>query len=191
MGFNGARNLGFEIPDENKKFLFLENLKSNFSFMNHSGKLVPMGNYFARAAFCLVFGFVFVSCQSSPVKVFDEEIKKGMDKNQVLHIMGTPNTSGRFHGKDRWIYVMYEGDTRHRKEVHFSDGFAVYVGNEFQPPKDSQANIVDQVNLEQEVVLQAEEKQRAKDIGNQLNKFEDDIKGKNSVIYVDQFEPIK
>lgn len=131
------------------------------------------------------------ACQTSPLKTFDDEVKVGMDKNNVLAIMGTPNTSGRFHGKDRWIYVVYEDGVRFRKEVHFEDGHAVYVGNEYVPPKDQQAATIDQVNLEEEVVLQGEEKQRVSDVGNQLNKYEDDLKGKNSVIYAPEFQPIK
>lgn len=132
-----------------------------------------------------------ISCQTSPVKTFDEDVKIGMDKNQILHIMGTPNTSGRFHGKDRWIYVVYDNDVRYRKEVHFDDGHAVYVGNEYVPPAGKQASAVDHTQSAEEQVIQAEEKKQNQEVGNQLNKYEDDIHGKNNVIYLPQFQPIK
>jgi outer membrane protein assembly factor BamE len=150
-----------------------------------------MGKFNSSLFTIFALSLFFTACQTSPLRTFDSEVKVGMDKNNVLAVMGTPNTSGRFHGKDRWIYVMYEDDVRFRKEVHFEDGHAVYVGNEYVPPKEKQAATVDQVNLDEEVVLQGEEKQRVSDIGNQLNKYEDDIKGKNSVIYVPEFQPIK
>lgn len=150
-----------------------------------------MGKFTTKLAALACFSALMISCQSSPVKTFDEEVKVGMDKNHVLHIMGTPNTSGRFHGKDRWIYVMYDGDVRFRKEVHFEDGHAVYVGNEYQPSKEKSASVVDDDNMAQEKILQEEEKQRVVDVGNQLNKYEDDIRGKNNVIYVQPFQPVK
>ena len=150
-----------------------------------------MGKFTTKLAALTCLSAFILSCQSSPVKTFDEEVKVGMDKNKILHIMGTPTTSGRFHGKDRWIYVLYDDDVRFRKEVHFEDGHAVYVGNDYQPPKENSASVVDENNMVQEKILQEEEKQRVVDVGNQLNKYEDDIRGKNNVIYLQQFQPVK
>lgn len=79
-------------------------------------------------------GFLSIGCQSSPLKDFSE-LKVGMEKGEVLDILGNPNHSGRFHGKDRWTYVFYDNKIRYKKEVHFDQGHVVYLGDTWTPQK--------------------------------------------------------
>lgn len=69
-------------------------------------------------------------CQSPRYKWF-EDVKIGMDKDQVLTAAGGPNSSRRWKDKDRWTYVFWDDPQgRQIREVHFSDGIATYVGPE-------------------------------------------------------------
>lgn len=90
------------------------------------------------------------ACQSKPIRQF-EELKPGMEKNQVLETMGTPWTVTRLHGKDRWFYIFYDDGVRLEKEVHFLDGKAVYIGDTWKPAEDKTAEITDKKNEQDEV----------------------------------------
>lgn len=93
-----------------------------------------------------------VGCQTSMIKQFNQ-VQSGMDKDDVLEIMGSPSRSERFHGKDRWTYVFYDQQIRHEKEVQFFQGSAVYVGDIWQPPAEQSAYVADQKNADNEKVI--------------------------------------
>ncbi len=92
--------------------------------------------------------FVFamnVGCQTSELNSWNE-LHPGMDKGDVLEIMGSPKASLRFHGKDRWLYRFYDQSQRYDKEVHFQDGVAVYLGDERPVPLEQSAAYIDAKN---------------------------------------------
>lgn len=88
-----------------------------------------------------IFPFLFLAamtllsgCQLSQqgLKSF-EKVKPGMEKPEVLDIVGSPDRRQRWHGMDRWTYIYFEKDRREEKEIHFDEGKATYVGARVAP----------------------------------------------------------
>lgn len=129
-------------------------------------------------------------CQTSMLKQFGE-VKPGMEKDDVLNLMGSPDRSERFHGKDRWTYIFYDDRLRFEKEVQFFEGNAIYVGDISKPEADKTAVAMDQRN---EAKNQEIDAQIAKDVEEHRKaylEFESKAKGTDKVRYVPQFEPIR
>lgn len=137
--------------------------------------------------------FLLTGCQTSMLKQFDS-IAMGMEKDDVLELMGSPRDVQRFHGKDRWKYVFYEDKVRFSKEVHFLEGTVIYVGEIWQPPTEQSAAYVDQKNAEAEVYLQSQAEKQKQEY-NSTQKFESyssEIKGEdNKIRYLPEFEAIR
>lgn len=130
------------------------------------------------------------ACQTSMVKQFSE-IKPGMEKDDVLGLMGSPTRTQRFHGKDRWTYVFYDQRIRFEKEIQFFEGNAVYIGDTWQPEAEKSAAAMDKLNEEKNQKL---DEQLAKDVQQNRRSYEDyeaKSKGNDKVRYVPQFEPIQ
>lgn len=104
----------------------------------------------------------FVACQTSMIRSFDK-VQNGMDKHQVLQLLGTPKATTRLHGRDRWLYRFYDDGVRYDKEVHFDDELVVYSGGPWVPPPEKTAVQVDRKHEEAEVIFQAEDEAREKD----------------------------
>lgn len=105
-----------------------------------------------RLLFIYVFISISIGCQTSMYQQF-EQVNVGMDKDDVLQIMGSPQRTQRWRGKDRWTFVFYEDRIRFEKEVQFQEGVATYVGQTWQPPKEESAEYVDQKNKERSEYL--------------------------------------
>lgn len=139
------------------------------------------------ASFCFL---LLASCQSVPLKDF-ESLQTGMDKNQVLNRMGSPSTSTRFKGMDRWIYKIYDNDLRYIREVHFLDDKAVYVGEEHQPEESRKAEVIDEKNQAEEIVIAEREVQHKKDLEKSYQDYQKKAKLQDGVKYMPKFVPIK
>jgi outer membrane protein assembly factor BamE len=127
-------------------------------------------------------------CQSSPLKDY-QSLHPGMEKNDVLGIMGSPQRTERFHGKDRWTYVFYDNNLRFEKEIQFFEGNAVYLGDPWQP----QVSAIE-VDAKNEALNKAVEEDLIKKYeGNPAaySKYESDIRGTDKVRYVPQFQPLR
>lgn len=138
----------------------------------------------------VLIALMTTACQTSMVKQFSE-VKPGMEKDDVLHLMGSPNRTQRFHGKDRWTYIFYDDRIRFEKEIQFFEGNAVYIGETWQPEPEKSAVAVDKVHDEKNARL---DEQLASDIQQHRRAFEDyeaKTKGTDKVRYVPQFEPIR
>lgn len=133
---------------------------------------------------------VTTACQTSMLKQFNE-ITPGMEKDDVLNLMGSPTRTQRFHGKDRWTYVFYDKRIRFEKEVQFFEGNAVYVGDVWQPPADRTAIAMDtrndQKNREIDEMLAREVESHRKS----YEEYEKKAKGEDKVRYVPTFEPVR
>lgn len=130
------------------------------------------------------------ACQTSMVNQFSE-VKPGMEKDDVLDLMGSPQRTQRFHGKDRWTYIFYDDRTRFEKEVQFFEGSAVYIGDTWKPEADKSAVAMDNVN---EVKNKQIDEQIVRDVEQHRRSYEDyeaQTKGYDKVRYVPQFEPIR
>jgi Small protein A (tmRNA-binding) len=129
------------------------------------------------------------ACQTSMVKQFDK-VKLGMEKDDILEIMGTPSQAQRFHGKDRWKYVFYDKRIRFEKEVHFFEGNAVYIGDKFEPPVELSAAKIDQKN---EIANQAAIADEAKEVQaarKAYSSYEEEMRGNDRVRFVPQYVPV-
>ena len=141
------------------------------------------------AVFVVLVGMFCSACQTSMVKQW-ESIKPGMEKNDVLALMGSPNQTQRFHGKDRWFYNFYDSQIRFQKEVQFFEGNAVYIGEVWQPAADQSAAIQDSQNLEKEKQLEIKISKDVETHRTNYEAYEAQTKGEDKVRYLPTFEPI-
>lgn len=128
-----------------------------------------------------------IGCQSTPTRDFSK-LETGMEKPEVLEIMGSPNRTQRWKGKDRWTYIWYDQRTREEKEVHFEDGKATYVGNRYLPSvsADQQDQLNEVTNAEVESSLKKNREQAARN----LEDYENETKS-SETDYVPTFEPVQ
>lgn len=141
----------------------------------------------------LLFGallLVVLGCQTNMKRAF-EELKVGMDKDQVLEAIGGPRAVTRFHGKDRWFIVYYNEGFRYEKEIHFTNGLATYIGDTYEPPPEKSAAAIDKLNASQDV-LTYQELVRTRNTTEQADaNFEQKVRKEDKVRIVPQFEPIQ
>lgn len=96
----------------------------------------------------LWLAFIFVLGCQTPAHLDWAKVHAGLDKDQVLELMGNPVRTERIKGKDRWTFVFYENQIRREKEVHFLEGIAVYTGDHIEPAVAQQASQIDARRLE-------------------------------------------
>src|SRR5438552_1266165 len=75
---------------------------------------------------------VLVSCQTEPIENFSK-VKESMNKDDVLGIVGSPNRTERFDGKEKWAYRYWTGPEKNvetLKQVTFWNGKVVSVGED-------------------------------------------------------------
>lgn len=138
----------------------------------------------------VVIGLFTSACQTSMLKQF-ESIKPGMEKDDVLDLMGSPNQTQRVSGKDRWYYTFYDKRMRFQKEVQFADGAAIYIGEVSQPPAEQTAVAVDTRNETRNKQVDEEIKKEVQENRKAYDSYESQTKGTDKVRYVPQFEPIR
>ena len=143
---------------------------------------------FKFMGFVLISALLNFGCQTNQLKQF-EQLKPGMEKGEILEIMGSPQHTQRWHGMDRWNYVFYEQQKKYDKEIHFLEGTANYVGEPFVP--EISAEQADAKNEETNHYLDIElAKKQTESRNNAFEGYEMEIKGNNSIRYVPQFEPV-
>lgn len=118
-----------------------------------------------------------------------ERVKIGMEKDDVLGLMDSPQRTQRWHGMDRWTYIFYDENQRLEKEVHFSEGKANYVGD-YQPPAVSaeERDARNEASNKEVEALYATQKQEARKI---YQDYELHMKGQDTIRFVPQFEPVQ
>ncbi len=142
-----------------------------------------------------LLGFVFIlmafsGCQTNLKKAFDE-IRPGMDKDQVLNTIGGPRAVTRFHGKDRWFIMFYQDDVRYEREIHFSNGIADYVGESYVAPEEKQAAYIDKKNQESNDQIFKELVESKNQFGKGAEEYEKRVKGTDKIRYVPSFVPVQ
>ena len=143
--------------------------------------------------FLLAFAFIFLGltgCQTNMKKAFDE-VKPGMDKEQVLEAIGGPRAVTRFHGKDRWFIMFYENGIRYEREIHFLNGIADYVGENYVAPEEKQAAVVDKKNEESNEQVYKELVESRSQFGVGQEEYEKKVKGMDKVRFVPKFEDVR
>lgn len=140
--------------------------------------------------FLAVTALLTTACQTSALNDF-QKVKPGMEKQDVLELMGNPSRTERFHGKDRWTYVFYDSRIRFQKEVQFFEGNAIYVGNTWEPPVEQSAAVVDKRNDERNAAIDAELAKEAADNKNAFMNYEAKVRGEDKVHYLPEFKPLQ
>lgn len=139
-----------------------------------------------------LLSLLITACQTMPSREFTE-LKLGMDKDQVLATMGSPNRADRREGIDRWAYVFYDKGLRQDKEVQFIDGIATYIGDRFEPTpeKSWQAEEKRKGELEERIIAENEiKKTERKKSQVDYNNFEKEAHLKDKIHYMPDFKPI-
>lgn len=139
----------------------------------------------------LALSFIInLGCQTNMKHAFDG-LKLGMDKDQVLEHIGGPRAVTRFHGKDRWFVVFYHDNFRHEKEIHFTNGLATYIGDNYEPPVEKSAKAVDDLNATQDLRTY-QDLVRTRNASEQADiSFEQKVRKEDKIRVVPQFEPIR
>ena len=96
--------------------------------------------------------FVLASCATARDRHLTD-VRVGMEKAEVLDLMGGPDVTRRWHGQDRWIYHIADSAGKRVREVHFLDGKVSYAGD--QVPAESSAEEQDQRNEEKNLAEEA------------------------------------
>lgn len=143
-----------------------------------------------RLIFGSLFGLLFfcLGCQTNELKAY-EKLKVGMDKGEVLGIMGSPQWSERWHGQDRWSYRFYHQGEALEKEVLFMDGKASYVGEKQKPVVSAEEQ--DAKNETENRALEEKWARERIEFRAQSNKFLNDEPAQQQIRYVPQFVPMK
>ncbi len=67
----------------------------------------------------IVMAFALLSaCASRPVEDF-ARVKNHMLKDEVLEVVGAPNRTERFDGKEKWTYRYFTGAEKNVEELYF------------------------------------------------------------------------
>jgi outer membrane protein assembly factor BamE len=136
----------------------------------------------------LVSSFLFSACSSLTKLEQFNTLKPGMEKHDVLEVMGGPDRRQRIHGSDRWTYLIYDQNIRNEKVVEFNEGIATHVGDRV-PPAVS-AGEQDSLNEAANKVLEKDFQKRREDAREALKKYEDsNTPGADAA--VPTFEPVR
>lgn len=138
----------------------------------------------------VILSLLTTGCQTSMLKQFGE-IKPGMEKAQVLNVMGSPSRTQRFHGKDKWTYVFYDDSIRFEKEIQFFEGSAIYVGERSQPDPDKTAVAVDIANEAKNKALDEQLAMTIQQNRKDYDSYESKMRGQDGIRYVPSFESIR
>lgn len=128
------------------------------------------------------------ACQTNMLKEYNK-LHLGMEKDDVLEVMGTPTRTQRFHGKDRWSYVFYEDRIRYEKEIQFFEGNAIYVGEKWEP--EVTAAQVDAKNEASNKAVEEESVRKYQENPQAYSNYEKEVRGNDKVRYVPTFKPVQ
>ena len=141
-----------------------------------------------RSSFLLLFSSLLAACAYHIPSHF-EQVKVGMEKNDVLSLMESPQRTQRWRGMDRWTYIYYDQEQRVEKEVHFSQGKATYVGEVLKPEVSAAER--DQQNEASNLASDTQIIEQHKTSLDSFSRFEQTVKTEDQIRYVPQFEPVQ
>jgi len=136
----------------------------------------------------VIFALGLTACQTNQLKQF-EKLKVGMDKGEVLDVMGSPQRTLRWKGMDRWSYDFWQDDKLYNKEVHFNESISQYVGEAYKP--EISAEQQDAANATANKELAEQELARWQEQRKNYNDYEDSVRGDKEIRYVPTFTPVQ
>ena len=88
---------------------------------------------------CLIYLFlVALLCVSGCATISGSQsysaLELGMDKGQVLELMGSPKTTSRKDSIDSWFYDLEPPSKASRRVLQFDQGQLIYIGKYIPPP---------------------------------------------------------
>ncbi len=127
-------------------------------------------------------------CQTTAAHDFSR-LKEGMEKGEVLDVMGSPQRTDRVGDKDRWTYIFYQEVDRQEKEVVFTNGKTSSLGDHKEPTVSAIAQ--DEINSKENAEVEKVHAARREERKENLQKYENEVKGSNTIRFVPQFEPVR
>ena len=131
---------------------------------------------------------ILVGCASTPASDF-ARVKPGMDKSEVLGVMGDPTYKVRRKGQDRWTWVYFDKNTKQESEVHFDNGNAVYVGAKAKPEVSAEDR--DKANELANAEIEKAFNESRSNARENLPKYEEEMRGSGTDSYVPSYEPVR
>ena len=136
--------------------------------------------------FALLLCLFFSGCQTNELREINR-VKVGMDKQEVLDIMGNPRRTERIHGMDRWTYVFFAANKWQSREVRFMDGEVNHVGEPVNPAVT--ADDIDQKNQKSNEELALAIAKDHKDRKEYLDKWEPQEDAEH-IKYLPEYKPL-
>lgn len=155
-----------------------------------------MATRLAKFLFLSLLSLTTLACQTSLLSQYNQ-VRTGMEKDDVIDLMGSPQRTERMRDKDRWTYIFYDKRVRYEKEIQFTKGNVVYVGEPWQIAPEKSAEVIDKKNAEAEQKIEEEKAQKnAQAKASYVNvdsiiKGDVDEKGNSKVRYLPAFEELK
>ncbi|MGZ5279918.1 MAG: outer membrane protein assembly factor BamE domain-containing protein [Pseudobdellovibrionaceae bacterium] len=141
-----------------------------------------------RYLILLSLSFLMMGCATNMHEQF-QRLKVGMEKDEVLSLMSSPQRTQRWRGMDRWTYIFYEEDQRLEKEVHFADGRASYLGEHPKPVVTAEERDAQNESSNKELeALYATQKQEARKA---FLDYESHMRGQDNIRFVPQYTPVQ
>lgn len=120
-------------------------------------KSAPRAPYVVLFGLCALAALALPGCQTNRARDVSA-VTVGMHKSVVLDMVGGPDRVQRWKGRDRWMYVQYEGAAETVREIEFDDGKVTYSGPA-RSPKLSAAErdrLNDETNVREDARLKRE-----------------------------------
>ena len=141
-------------------------------------------------AFLLLTASILAGCQTARWRDFDK-IKTGMNKAEVLDLVGGPDRTRRWQGKDRWTYVFKKPTGESIEDVHFEEGKVVYSGAPPVPKisAEEQDRLNEETNVREDARVRAETEADRQAVRARAEKMESEAE--DAAVPRHYFEPIQ
>ena len=73
-----------------------------------------------------LFVLLLTGC-ATPVHQAIEDVRAGMDKDQVLNLAGNPKRTFREKNQDHWVYIYFTEDQQYMRIIVFDDGKVIRI----------------------------------------------------------------
>ena len=144
-------------------------------------KILP-GFLFSWMSLCL-------GCATNEAQQF-EKLKVGMDKSEVLEVMGSPRRAERHQGTDHWTYKIYKDNRQDQKEIQFQDGKSTYLGEIIKPKISAEEQ--DRRNEESNLALEGRWAEERDEYQKRISGLPtSDQSSKDAPAYSPKFEPVQ
>lgn len=102
----------------------------------------------------LLLGMFLVSCASALYKEF-EQLKVGMDKSQVVEVVGSPSRTDYRMNKHIWTYRFFDNGQPFTKELHFDKDKLVYIGDPIPVKRPKYSTAADEAEIQRDTAPKA------------------------------------